>query len=77
MTKAELAQARELAQSDADLPDCVVLHGLYLRNFKPVTTTIPVVAALLRWQCVMLNGQLDGEEYAEFASVCKRKVVIA
>lgn len=79
MRKAELSEALKLAQSDADLSkvDDSVLDGLYLRSFPaPVTTTIQVVAKMLRWHVICLNGQVDAEALDEFARVGKPKIIV-
>ncbi len=80
MNKREMAEALAVAQSDRSLLDVdhTVLHGLYLPTFQaPVTTTIPVVARMVRELCIQFNGAVDSEALAEFAGVARRKILIA
>jgi hypothetical protein len=80
MTKQEIAAALAVARSDESLLDVddTVLAGLYLPTFRsPVTTTIRVVAKALRDLVCQFNGGVDAEALAEFASVARRKVLIA
>lgn len=83
MTKTELSRAVMLAQSDADLPTFVgpgcseslnrTFDGFGLLDFQAVDVTIVAVAALVRHQCVMLNGELDHDALQEIAIVGRHK----
>lgn len=83
MTKAELSRAVMLAQSDAILPTFVgpgsseslnsTFDGFGLPDFQVVDVTIVAVAALVRHQCVTLNGELDQDALQEIASVGRHK----
>ena len=79
MKKAELTAALEIARSDRSLADVdhTPLFGLYTPQFvAPVTTTILVVAKMVRELCVQFNGNVDGEALAEFGSVARRKIMV-
>jgi len=78
MVKSELNAALVIAKSDQSLLDVdhSPLFGLYLATFERVETTINVVARLLREQCVMLNGEIDTVELAQFADAARRKIVV-
>jgi hypothetical protein len=83
MTKTELSRAVRLAQSDADLPTFVgpgsseslnrTFEGFGLPDFQAKDVTIVALAALVRHQCVMMNGDLDHAALEEIASVGRRK----
>jgi hypothetical protein len=83
MTKTELSRAVMLAQSDADLPTFVgsgssdslnrTFDGFGLPDFQAVDVTIVAVAALIRHQCVTINGELDHDALQEIASVGRHK----
>lgn len=65
MTNEQLKQATELAVSKAELPKYNGwADGFGLPDFKPVFCTIPMLAEIIRWQCVMLNGAIDAESMA-------------
>jgi hypothetical protein len=78
MTKKELSLALEIAKSDKDFSnvDDSILEGLYLKYFKPVTTTLDVVAKTIRWNTFQLNGGIDSEELNLFAYHAKTKIQI-
>lgn len=78
MTKAELAQAVEVARKGDGLDvDDSCLYGLYLPDFQsPVHTTIPVVARALRWQTFQLNGKIDTDALAEFGAFARTRIRI-
>jgi hypothetical protein len=77
MKKEEVNQAVELALSKEEIhDDDMVLNGLYLRDFKPVSTTIRVVAKFLRWHCVYLNGGVASEELNEFIGFARKRIQI-
>ena len=77
MTKQELANAVELARSKQELTDDdTCLYGLYLRDFKPVSTTIGAVARFIRWHCIYLNGDVATDELAEFAEFARKRILI-
>ncbi len=83
MTKTELSRAVMLAQSDADLPTFLgpgsseslnrTFEGFSLPGFQAVDVTIVAVAALVRHECVMMNGDLDHDALQEVASVGRHK----
>ena len=83
MTKTELSRAVRLAQSDADLPTFLgtgssenlnrTFNGFGLPDFQAVDVTLIAVAALVRHQCQMMNGELDHEALQEISSVGRHK----
>jgi len=77
MTKQELTNAVELARSKEEIQDdnsC--LNGLYLRGFKPVSTTIRAVARFIRWHCIYLNGDVATDELSEFAEFARKRIMV-
>ena len=78
MRKAELSAALKLAQTDTDLAneDISIFDGFGLQDFKPVTCTIPQLARLIRWQCFVLNGTIDGQALNEIAFHGKKRFVV-
>jgi hypothetical protein len=77
MTKQELQAAVTLAQSKETIEDddsC--LYGLYLPDFKQVSTTIRAVARFIRWHCIYLNGSVATEELNEFAGFARKRILI-
>ena len=83
MTKTELSRAVRLAQSDADLPTFLgpgsseslnnMFEGFGLINFPAKDVTLVALAALVRHQCLMMNGNLDHDALEEIANVGRRK----
>lgn len=69
----EIVQNREIKLSEVDMS---VLDGLYLPNFKPVSTTLEVVAASIRWHCIYLNGQIASTELDEFLYFARKRIMI-
>lgn len=75
MTRTEFNRAFELARDNSlDLSDVDErhLHGCGLPDFQRVMTTIAPVAKLLRWQCLMLNGDWDQEALTEMRRISRR-----
>ncbi len=64
MNKKEVTEVMELVNADAQygFDGIEVFDGYGLPNFVPVNVTKLQVAKLVRWQCGLLNGQLDSEE---------------
>lgn len=83
MTTNELSKAVALAQSKVHLPryigplsvDCPFL-GFILDDFQPVTCTIVDLAALVRHQCMNLDGTIDNVALQEIATAGKTKFTI-
>lgn len=80
MNKAELKEAVAIAQSDADLSaeaeQCNIFDGCALPDFKPVTVTVRQVAELIRWQAILLNGQIDTEALNELANWGRKRFLV-
>lgn len=78
MTRQQLAEAKTLAKSSDDLSgvDTESFNGFGLAGFKPIIATIRQVAAVLRWQALMLNGEWDSVALQECAMIFKKKVTI-
>ena len=78
MTNAEFKNAAEIAKSTADLSgiDTEVLFGYGLRSFAPVATTLETVAAVIRWDCLMMNGEFDSLALDNLHNIFRRKVTV-
>lgn len=78
MTREEFSEAVAIARSGECLIDCddSVLFGYGLPDFEPVVVTIEVAAKAIRWQCVLLNGEVDIVELNSVFDSFKRKVLI-
>jgi hypothetical protein len=77
MTKSELAETKALAEKNEEInEDDQVLYGLYLHTFKPVTTTIRVVAKFMRYHCMQLNGEWDTSELHKFCEFARRRITV-
>lgn len=78
MTRREFSQALTMAKSSQDLSvvDDSVLYGCGLPDFQPVVCTLEMVAKLLRWQCIMFNGEVDSQELENCSKICARKVFL-
>ncbi len=79
MTKDELSEAMKVAKDktvDLSAVDLMPFDGCGLRGFQPIATTIRAVARLIRWQCFMLNGEIDVEELSEIARIGRTKFQI-
>ena len=53
-----------------------IFNGFGLRDFKPVTCTVKDVAGLLKWQCLMFNGQIDHNALNEVWENRKKFIVV-
>lgn len=81
MNKAELSKAVEMAKRGAfsDVAGAEAGHifnGFGLAGFIPVVCTLEHVAALIAWQCIMLNGEMDAEALNEVWAARRRFVVV-
>lgn len=77
MTKRELKAIFEIAKSNEDLSkeDLSVFDGYGLPGYDPVYVTKRAVAALIRWQALLLNGEWDLEELSGIGRA-RRKFII-
>jgi hypothetical protein len=82
MTKQQLDAAATLAQDPNErfiddkgrqIVDLTIFEGYALNGFKEIYCTIRQVAALVRWQCLMLNGEMNGEELNNLAHAARHK----
>lgn len=73
-----MSAAVHLARSGVDLDsyDYTPLIGCALPDFKPVVTTIPVVAKFLRYQCQCINGDWDWREYENLLPIFRSQVTV-
>jgi hypothetical protein len=78
MTKQQFDKAVALARSQADLSqvDDTALDGCALPHFKPATVTLEAAAKFIRWQCLCLNGQMDGEALNEIREISRKRWLI-
>ena len=78
MTHEELTKATDIALSRQDLnwEDTQIFHGYGLSDFKPVTCSLHALAALIRWECVCFNGELDNEALTAIARLGRRRFLV-
>lgn len=78
MNKKQFDSAVALAKSDTDLSlvDDSSLYGCALPDFKPVTITLEMAAKFIRWHCVQLNGQFDGEALNEMRNLSRKRWLV-
>lgn len=78
MTTSQFREAKELAFSESSLTDDdSILFGCGIAGFKPVVTTIQVVARFIRYQCQQFNGECDYQELNNlFVLFCKKRKVM-
>ena len=78
MNRTDLDTALALARSKADLPteQIDLFDGFGLRDFRPITCTVEALAALVRWQCVNLDGSIDGEALQEIATAGRHRFTV-
>jgi len=78
MTNAEFKNAAEIAKSNADLSgiDTEILFGYGLLEFGSVAATVETVAAVIRWDCLMLNGEFDSLALDNLHRIFRRKVTV-
>jgi hypothetical protein len=85
MNKAELTAAVNLAKDKSqrfvddrgkEIVDTSIFDGFALYGFQPVTCTLRQLAALVRWQCVMMNGEIDAEKLNELADAGRHKFTV-
>jgi|688.fasta_scaffold123216_1 hypothetical protein len=78
MTNAEFKNAAEIAKSNADLSgiDTAILFGYGLKSFGSVAATVETVAAVIRWDCLMLNGEFDSLALDNLHRIFRHKVTV-
>jgi len=77
MRKQELSKALKMAQSDEALGEVPnIVDGYGLPGFAPVCITLKNLAALIRWQCIYFNGNLDNEALNDIAILGKKRFII-
>lgn len=78
MTKEQFSAAVAMVE-EGRVPanvDTEVLFGCALPGFKPVITTLEVVAAFIQYQAMMFNGQWDSEALNDMRNLLRHKVEI-
>lgn len=75
MNKNELNAALKIAKSKENLlnVDISIFDGFGLSDFCPVNVTIRQVARLIRYQCIMLNGELDAKNFNELCYFARKR----
>lgn len=86
MTRNELSLALAMAQSDMELPTFLgengsqrlidLFEGFGLSDYQPVHITIRDLAALVRYECTMFNGEIDNVALADIAETGKTKFIV-
>jgi hypothetical protein len=80
MRKAELSQALEIAKSDTELDEknasIVPFDGFGLEGFDPVFVTLEQIARLIRWQCFVMDGSIDDNNFQEIAHYGKKRFMV-
>lgn len=76
MTLAEDKTFRYIDENGKHLVDTSIFDGFGLHDFQPVTCTIPQVAALIRWQCFQMNGNIDANALQEIANAGRKKFTV-
>ena len=86
MTRNELSLAVAMAQSDEELPTFIgengsqrlidLFNGFGLADFAPVHVTIRDLAALVRYECIMMNGEIDNAALTEISELGKTKFIV-
>lgn len=74
MTKQELSKAVKIARSNTDLSGVNVslFDGCAIPGFTPITVTLDMLAAFLRYHIVCLDGSIDAQELDDIASYGRR-----
>lgn len=78
MTTKEFKEAANIALNQLDVElakeDTSQFMGFGLADFKPIFCTIRQLAAIIRWQCLFINGSgHDAEALQEIAVLGKRR----
>ena len=78
MKAQHLDAALAIARSDRPLnvADLTMFDGFGLPGFRPITCTLEALAMLIRWQCVRLDGSVDGEALQEIAEAGRRRFTV-
>jgi hypothetical protein len=85
MNKSELDAAMRLAQDknfrtiDNDgklLVSLEIFDGFALPGYQPKAVTTAQVAALIRWQCFQLNGDIDADALQEIANAGRHRFTV-
>lgn len=77
MTKAQLDKAVAMARvGDVDSDSLEIFNGFGLCEFHPITCTLRALAALVRWQCFQLNGEIDCAALNEIRTAGRAKFMV-
>ena len=80
MNKKEFSEIMEIVQNkEIDLSniDELILHGCALPDYQyPVYVTRKQVAKLIRWDCLLFNGEVGSEALNNIGIIGKRKFII-
>jgi hypothetical protein len=56
--------------------DISVFDGFGLSDFQPITVSLRCLAALIRWQCLCFNGNINQDELNNIAIIGKKKFTV-
>ncbi len=75
MNKAEFQKAFVIAESDEDLTNVDIdsMIGFGLRGFKKVAVTCRMMARMIRYQAMQMNGEWDSVELASLRGFARTK----
>lgn len=77
MNKTQVSKALELAKSDIIIrEDIGVFDGYGLVDFKPINCSLESIAALIRWECVYFNGNIDTQALNDLIIIGRKKFIV-
>lgn len=78
MKRSDLDRALIFAKSDIslDYSNLHLFNGFALKGFKQVVATVKDLAALIRWQALMFNGEVDNESLTEIWNHRHRFIIV-
>ena len=76
MTKEQLSAAMRIVEKTNESlldVDISIFLGYGLPDFKAIYCTIRQLAALIRWDCLLFNGEVNGQALDELCKIARIK----
>ncbi len=78
MNKQELSNSLKIAQSNEKLgnEDISNFLGFGLKDFPPIYCTTNQIAALIRYQCIQMNGKICSNALQEIGNASRKFIIL-
>lgn len=77
MTKLQFDQCTQMAQKGiTNHSNLDIFHGFALKSFKQIVCTYKDMAALIQWQTIQLNGNIDTENLNQIFQNRRKFIIV-